>query len=169
MLGYTSWHQLFVYSCYSCLFSSYMLLFSYPSVQMYIMLFSYLMSVVYLVIILCTLFICMSTSLYTHTLTGSLFDDPGFARPDIRCFLILFRCSMTPYASQEAGVSSCLILVFLSFLPSCYFLILDISDSIVIPVLYLYDIMRGCLCVILQYSWFTTIIFIITCFGLLKA
>ena len=32
MLGYTSWHQLLVYSCNSCLISSFMLLCSYPSV-----------------------------------------------------------------------------------------------------------------------------------------
>ena len=51
---------------------------------------------------------------------------------------------------EESGVSLYLIPVFLSFLPSCYFLILDISGSVFIPVLDLYDIMRGCLYVILQ-------------------
>ena len=82
---------------------------------------------------------------FSHTLTGSLSDDPKFVLPDIRYFLILFRCLLRPYASRGAGVSLSIDSVFLSFLPSCYFLILDISGSVVIPVLYLYDIMRGCL------------------------
>ena len=56
-----------------------------------IMLFSYLLSVVYLVIILCTLFICTSSPLYTHTLTRSLSDDPGFARPDIGRFVSIVQ------------------------------------------------------------------------------
>ena len=88
--------------------------------------------------------------LHTHILTGSLSYDPGFVRLDIGRFLILFRCLMRPYALRGAGVSLYLIPVFLSFLPLCYFLILDISDSVVIPVLYLYNIMRECLYVILQ-------------------
>jgi len=110
---------------------------------LFIMLISYLQSADYLVIILCTLFICTSTSLYTHTLTRSLSDDPGFVRPDIGrliSFVQVFDETVHPY----------LIPVFLSFLPSCYFLVLDISDSVVIPVLYLYAIIRGCLFVILQ-------------------
>jgi len=113
------------------------------------MLFSYLLSALYLVIILCILFICTSDVLYTHTLNGSLSDDSEFVRPDIGCFLILFRCSLRWYASQGVGVSPYLIMVFLSFLPSCYFLILDISDSVVILVLHLYDIIHGWLYVIL--------------------
>ena len=107
MLGYTSWHQLFVYSCNSCLLSSYML-FSYPSVQLFIMLFSYLMFAVYLVIILCTFFICTSSPLYTHTYQVA-FDDPGFARPDIGRFVSIVRCWMRPYILLGAWVSLFLI------------------------------------------------------------
>ena len=55
------------------------------------MLFIYLPSAVYLVIILCTLFICTSSPLYTHTLTRSLSDDPGFARPDIGRFVSIVQ------------------------------------------------------------------------------
>ena len=57
---------------------------------------------------------------------------------------------MRPYILRGAGASPYSILVFLSFLPSYYFLILVISDSVIIPALYLYDIMCGCLYVILQ-------------------
>ena len=89
-------------------------------------------------------------SFYTHTLNGSLSDGPEFARPDIGRFLILFRCSMRPHSSRGARVSLFLVLVFLSLLPSYYFLIFDISDPVVIPVLDVYDIIRGCLYVILQ-------------------
>ena len=87
---------------------------------------------------------------FTHTLTRSLSDDPGFARPDIGRFVFIVRCSMRPYASRGPGASSYLILVFLYFLCSCYFLILDISVLVVILILNSYDIMRGCLYVILQ-------------------
>ena len=110
-----------------------MLLFSYPSVQLFIILFSYLMTVVYLVIILCILFICTSFPLYIHT-HRSLSDDPGFVRPDIGRLFLLFRCSLRPYASRRAGASPYSIPVFLSFLPSYYFLILVISDLAVILV-----------------------------------
>ena len=67
LLGYTPRHLLFVtvvllvlylysYSCYRY------------SVAYIIMLFDYLISAVILVIALCTLFICTSFSLYTHSL-----------------------------------------------------------------------------------------------------
>ena len=35
--------------------------------------------------------------LFTHTLTRSLSDDPGFTRPDIGRFVSIARCSMRPY------------------------------------------------------------------------
>ena len=115
MLGYTFSYQLLVYSCDSWLLSSFMLLCSYPSVQLFIMLFSYLIFVVILVIILCTLFICMSSPLYTHTHQVA-FWRPEFARPDIGHFVSI-RCSLRPYASRRAGASPYSIPVFLSFLP----------------------------------------------------
>ena len=65
-IGYTSWYQLLVYSCISCILSMHMfmlLLFS----CLVTMLFIYLPSAVILVIILCTLFICTSFPLFTHT------------------------------------------------------------------------------------------------------
>ena len=133
MLGYTFRHQLFVYSCHSCLISSFMLLCSYPSV---VYLSCYL-------VIFCLQFICYysmhivymhelsSLHTHTHTLTRSLSDDPGFARLDIGRFVLLCRCSMRLYILQGAWVLLSLILVF-SYLPvipdstfvafSCHFL-----------------------------------------------
>ena len=52
---------------------------------------------------------------FTHTLTRSLSDDPGFARPDIgRLFYCAgVRCDCTP--CEELDSLSLLILVFLHF------------------------------------------------------
>jgi len=149
MLGYISWHQLLVYSCNSWLLSSFMLLCSYPSVVC----LSCCLVILWLQIILllfCAHCLYARALPFTHILIRSLSDDPEFARPDIGCLFLLCRCSMRPYTLRRAGASSYSIPVFLSFLPSYYFLILVISDSVVIPVLHLYDIMRGCLYMILQ-------------------
>ena len=153
MLGYTFRYQLFVYSCDSWLFIYKHVVFGYPSV---ICLSCHLviLCLQFILLFLCAHCLYARALLFTHTLIGSLSDDHEFVRPDIGRFLILFRCSMRLYTSRGAGLSSYLIPVFLSFLPSCYFLILDILDSVVIPVLYLYNVMRGCSYVILQQSWF---------------
>ena len=118
---------------------------------LFIMLFSYLLSVVYLVIILCTLFICTSSPFYTHS-PGRFLTTLNLYVQILDALFLLCRCSRRRYASQRAGVSPYSISVFLSFLSSYYFLILVISDSFVISVLYSYDIMRGCLYVLLQWS-----------------
>ena len=121
MLGYTSWHKLIVYSYFTCLLPArlfILLLFS----CLFIILFSYLMFAVYLVILLCTLFICTSSPLYTHTLTRSLSDDPGFARPDIGRLILLFRCSLSSYALRgvwSLSLPDTGILIPLAFLYSC--------------------------------------------------
>ena len=89
MLGYTSWYQLLVYSCNSCLYL-HTCYFRLSFSCLLIILFSYLISTVYLVIILCTLFICTSTSLYTHT------HQVTFWRPWIctsRYWTLCFYCS----------------------------------------------------------------------------
>ena len=120
---------------------------------LFIMLFSYLLSVVYLVIILCTLFICTSSPLYTHTHSpGRFLTTLDLHIQILDALFLLFRCSLKPYASRRAEASPYSIPVLLSFLSSYYFLILVISDSFVIPVLYSYDIMRGYLYVLLQWS-----------------
>ena len=144
-----------------------LLLFSY----LFIMLFIYLPSAVYLIIILCTLFTCTSSPLYTHThtLTRSLSDDLGLARSDIRRFVSIIQVFVETVSSRRARVSPYSILIFLSFLPSYYFLILIISDSVIIPV-FIY--MISC---VVAYTWYCSIHdllhlgFIIACFGLCHA
>jgi len=133
-----------------------MLLYSYPSVQLLIMLFSYLMTAIYHVIILCTLFICTSFPLYT-TLTGSLSDDPGFARPDIGRFVSIVQVFVETVRFAKSWSfslfdSSILILLAFILFPNSRYIRFSCYSS-----LYLYDIMRGYLYVILQYSWFISV------------
>jgi len=80
------------------------------------MLFSYLLSVVYLVIILCTLFICTSSPLYTHihTLIRSFLTTLDLHVHVLDALFLLCRCSRRWYASWRAGASPYLIPVFLS-------------------------------------------------------
>ena len=131
------------------------------------MLFSYLISVVIL-LLFCAHCLYARALLFTHTLTRSLSDDPGFARADIGQFVSTVQLfdETVRDASRRAGASPYSIPVFLSFFPSYYFLILFIPDSFVIPVLYSYDSMHGCLYVLLQ--WPLTH-YSINYFGLLKA
>ena len=97
MIGYTSWHQLvitvvllvFYLHAFSCNCYSVVCLSCYL-VSLWLMLFSYLMTAVYLVIILCTLFTCTSSPLYTHT------HQVAFWRPWIsmsRYWTLCFHCS----------------------------------------------------------------------------
>ena len=147
MLAYTFWHQLFVYSCISCLLSAH--LFSYPSV---ICLWCYLVifCLQFILLLFYAHYLYARALLFIHTLTRSLSDDLGFVRPDIGRFVSIIQVlDETIYIARSWSLSLPN-LVFSSLLPSCYFLILDISDSVVILVLYLYDIMHGCLYVILQ-------------------
>ena len=131
------------------------------------MLFSYLMTVVYLVIILCTLFICTSSPLYTHTLIRSLSDDPGFVRPDIGRFVSIVQVYDETVRFANSWSFSLFDSGILIFLPSYYFLILVISDSVVIPVI-IY--MISC---VDAYMWYCSNhdllqLGFIACFGLLK-
>ena len=165
MLGYTSRYQLLVYSCNSCLIYSFMLLCSYPSViclSCYLVIFW----MQFILLLSCAHCLYARAFPFTHTLTRSLSDDPRFARPDIGRFVSKCRCTMRLYASRRAGASPYLIPVFLSFLPSYYFLILVISDSVVIPV-FIY--MISC---VDAYMWYysnhdLSQFQFITCFGLL--
>jgi len=54
----------------------------YISVQLFIMLFSFLYLQLFLLLFVHIVYM-HELSLYTHTLTRSLSDDTGFARPDI--------------------------------------------------------------------------------------
>jgi len=117
MLGYTYWHQLFVYSCNSWLLSTYMLFSVIPQLSVYHV-FSYLMSAVYLDIILCTLFICTSTILCTHT------HQVAFWRPWIhtsRYWMHCFYCSGVgwdhTYCEEQESLSPLFWYTHLSYLP----------------------------------------------------
>ena len=95
-----------------------------------------------------------------HTLIRSLLTTLDLHVHVIGHLLILFRCSCDRTLREEIRVSP----LFLVFLPliilvSILFLISCISDSVFIPVL-LYDIMRGCLYVILQWYWFIVVDFV---------
>ena len=87
--------------------------------------FSYLIFAVYLVIILCTLFYARAFP-FTHTLTRSLSDDPGFARPDIGRFVsvvqvfvetVHFAKSWSFYLFDSGTL---IFLAFVLFPDSCY-------------------------------------------------
>ena len=170
MLGYIFRYQLFVYSCNSCLYVHtcwFRLSFS----CLFIMLFSYLMYADYILVVIqlfiyhviylssvCSLSCYYSvhivymhehSSLHTHS-PGRFLTTLDLYVQILNALFLLFRCSMRTYTSRGAKASLYLIPVFLSFLLSCYLLILDISDLVVISILYLYDIMRGCLYVILK-------------------
>jgi len=149
MLGYTFWHQLFVYSCNSCLFPLYMLLFSYPSViclSCYLVIFC----LQFVLLLFCAHCLYARALPFTHSLTRLLSTTLNSYVQILDALFLLFRCWMRSYILREAGASPYLILVCSSLFSFCYFLILDISDSFVIPVLDSYDIMCGCLYVILQ-------------------
>ena len=114
---------------------------------LFIMLFSYPIVAVIL-LLFCAHCLYARALPFAHTLSRSLSDDPEFARPDIGRFISIVQV----FEETVRFANPYSILVFLSFLSSYYFLILVISDSFVIPVLYSYDIMRGCLYVLLQWS-----------------
>ena len=117
---------------------------------LFIMLFSYLMIAVYLVINLCTLFICTSSSLYT-TLTRSLSDDPGFARPDIGRFVFIVQVFDETVRFARSWMLSLLILIFLPlFIPVSVLFLIHVYQIQSLFQFILYDIMR--LYVILQCS-----------------
>ena len=119
MLGYTFRYQLFVYSYNSCLYlhtCCFRLSFS----CLFIMLFIYLISAVILVIILCTLFICMSSPLSTHT------HQVAFWRPWnctsrywTLCFYdsgVRWDCSRSFAKSWSFSLFDSGILIFLAFI-----------------------------------------------------
>jgi len=149
MLGYTSWHQLLVYSCNSCLISSSMLLCSYPSI---ICLSCYLV-ILYLqlfLLLFCAHCLYARALPFTHTLTRSNSDDPGFVRPDIRRFVSIVQVFVETVHFAKSWSFSLFdsgILIFLAFIlfPDSRYIRFCCYSS-----LYLYDIMCGCLYVILQ-------------------
>jgi len=149
MLGYTFRHQLFVYSCDSCLLSSFMLLFSYPSV---ICLSCYLV-ILYLQFILllfCAHCLYARAFLFTHTHSPGRFLTTLDLHVQILDALFLLcrvrwdctlceELELLPIRFRYSYLSGLHIIYWFSLYQfSCY------------SSLYLYDIMRGCLYVILQ-------------------
>ena len=126
-----------------------MLLCSYPSV---ICLSCYLV-ILYLqlfLLLFCAHCLYARAFSFTHTLTRSLSDDPEFVRPDIGRFVSIVQVFVETVRFAKSWSFSLFdsdILIFLAFIL--------FSDSPYIrfnchSCLHLYDIMRGCLYVILQ-------------------
>ena len=95
-----------------------------------IILLSFILFIIFLLLIL---LLYTNIFLFTHTLIRSLLTTLDSHVQGIGHFLY-FQVFVGSSASRGAGASLYLILVFLSSLPFCYFLILDISDSVIIPV-----------------------------------
>ena len=154
LLGYTSRHQLFV---------------TVVLLVFYLHTFScYCYSVIYLscyLVILWLQFILLlfCAHCYMHEFSSLHTHSPGrfLTTLDLHVQILdaCFCCSGVRWDLTLREEIELLPIWFrYSYLLSfCYFLILDISDSVVIPVLNLYDIMRGCLYVILQELWFITV------------
>ena len=134
-----------------------MLLFSYSSVvcfSLYLVIFS----LWFILLLLCAHCLYARVLLFTHTHSLGTFWQRWICTS--RYWMLSYivqvfdeNVRFTRSWSFSLFDSGILIsIVFLLFPDSrC------ISDSVFIPVLYLYDIMRGCLYVILQWHWFITV------------
>jgi len=90
----------------------------------------------YLFSVICTycLYVRAPSLLRTHSL--GRFDGLGFARPDTEYFMLLFRCSLSSYASRGVWSFSHSDSGILVHFYSCYFLFLPISHPVVISFLF---------------------------------
>ena len=104
MLGYTSWHCLFVYSCNSYFFSTYVVIQLYVN-YLFNMLFSYLLSAVYHIVI-CSYCFYARAPFPSHTLIRSLLMTLDSHVQGIRHLLILFRCSCDRTLHEELELLS---------------------------------------------------------------
>ena len=86
---------------------------------------------------------------FTHT-PQVAFWRPWICTPDIGCFVSIVQVFDETVRFAKSWIFSLFDFGILIFLVSYYFLILVISDSVLILVLDSYDIMCGCLYVILQ-------------------
>ena len=110
--------------------SLYMLLFSYPSV-VYLSCYLVIFFLQFILLLFCAHCLYTRALPFTHTLIRSLSDDPEFVRPDIGRFVSIVQVfDETIHIARSLSLS--LILVFLSLLSSCYFLILPLSHSVAI-------------------------------------
>ena len=117
---------------------------------LFIMLFSYPMFAVIL-LLFCAHCLYARAVLFTDTLTRSLSDDPGFARPNIGRFVAIVQVFDETVRFARSWTLSLLILVFLPLFIPLYILFLIHAYQIQsLFQCFLYDIMRGCLYGILQ-------------------
>jgi len=159
MLCYTSWHQLFVYSCISRLLSADLFM---------LLLFSYLLSSTLDLLLSCTYCLYAQALPFSYTLIKSLLMTRDSHVQIWICFISVIRCSTRRAGCEESGVSSYLILIFLPpFIPfdSVVFLILYTLLSVIIPFLYSLlscaDIYMCIAVIMIYYSFFYSL------FGLL--
>ena len=106
---------------------------------------------------------------FFYTLIRSLPDDPGFARPDTGCFMILIRCSIENGHVARNWSFSLSTLVLLSLF--WFLLICSFPDHLYFAfsyysIPYSYIIMCGHLYMLLQWLWFSIVDFY-SLFGLL--
>ena len=109
---------------------------------MFIMLFSSLISAV--ILLLFVHIVYARVLLFIHTLTRSLSDDPGFARPDIGRLFLLCRCSMRLYACEELDSLPFILVCLPLFIPVFMLFLIHAYQIQSLLQCFLYDIMRGC-------------------------
>jgi len=90
-------------------------------------------------------------SLYTHTHSLGRFWRPWIRTSRYWMFHVIDQVFDEIVCFAKSWSLSLVVLVFLSLLSSCHFLILDIYQIQSLFQFFLYDIMRGCLYVILQW------------------
>ena len=114
-------------------------------------------------------FYARAVPFYTHTLTMVAFWRPWICTSR---YWTVCRCSLRLYASTNSWSFFLFSSGTFIFLPFVLFPISRYIRSVLISVIILaldsYDIMRGCLYVVLQYSCFISVRYI-ACFRLLKA
>ena len=141
MLGYTSWHQLFVYSCISYLLSADLFMLLLLNYLLFLAL-DLLLSFVHTVYM-------HEYSSFSYTLIRPLLTTLICTSRSFGHLLILFRCSCDHTLREELELLSFWFWYLTSFYSYfCTFLDSWISDSVSTQ-FFLYDIMRGCLYVIL--------------------
>ena len=147
LLGYTSRHQL--------LFTVVLLIFYLHAYSCYCYSVACLSSDLIILCLQLFLLLVYAHCLYarafpfTHTLTRSRSDEPGFARPDIGRLFLLCRCSMRLYALRGTGRSlSLLILVFFPFFIPAIIFDSCISHLAFILFLISFEIMCSLICII---------------------
>ena len=105
MLGYTFWHQLFVYSCISCLLSTHLfmlLLFSYLFIMWYLVIFC----LQFILLLFCARCLYARALPFTHIHSlGRFLTTLDLHVQILDALFLLCRCSMWLYAQRRTGRS----------------------------------------------------------------